>query len=102
MSEAKREYDRQWRRDNAEKLREQDRVRYAANPAKRLAQVKAWRERNPGYARAWHAKNKRAAVELDAKIADMKAKRLNEALDVCVQMSQKPENDPCETRNAIR
>ena len=72
MSEAKREYDRQWRRDNAEKLREQDRARYAANPAKRLAQVKAWRERNPGYARQWHARTKSNAAEIDAKIAAMR------------------------------
>ena len=68
----KQEYMRLWRKDNAEKLREQDRARYAADKEGRLALVRAWRERNPGYAREWHAKNKRATAELDAKIAAMK------------------------------
>ena len=73
MSDAKREYMRQWRKDNAEKIREQDRKRYASNPTKRIGQVKAWRERNPNYARDWHAKSKRETAELDARIAAMKA-----------------------------
>jgi hypothetical protein len=68
----KQKYDRQWRRDNAEKLREQDRKRYAANPEKRIAQVRAWRERNPGYARAWHAEARQQQIETDAKVSAMK------------------------------